>query len=82
LLELTTTGLKEKTAKIQAKELDEYKYLVDRYNYDDDVADEATKKRMEKHRHNAEIAQDLLINNLYNEKFPSKMSKELVKILS
>jgi hypothetical protein len=80
LLELTTTGLKEKTAKIHAKELDEYKYLIDRY--EDEVVDDDTKKRIEKHRHNAEIAQDLLINNLYNDKFSSKMSKELVKILS
>jgi stress-induced morphogen len=82
LLELTTHGLREKTAKIHAKEIDEYNYLYNISKEDEEDFSEDAKKRMNAHKHNADKAQDLIVNKLYNENFPSKVSKELTKVLS
>jgi uncharacterized Zn-finger protein len=82
LLEITRPGFIEKTSKLQSKSYNEYTYLTKRYNGEDEVADEDTLKRINKHKMNSEKAQDLLLNNFYDDKFSGKMSKELVKLLT
>lgn len=82
MISLVKPKLIEKTSQIQVKEQDEYNYLRKRYNGEDEVADEDVQKRMDLHKFYSDLATDMITNKIYDEKFPTKMSSELVKVLS
>jgi hypothetical protein len=82
MISLVKPKLIEKTCQIQAKEQNEYNYLCNRYNGDDEVADEDVQKRIDQHKFYSDIAADMLVNKIGDTKFPSKMSSELVKVLT
>jgi phosphatidylglycerophosphatase A len=81
MLSLVKPKLIEKTSQIQAKEQDEYNYLRKRYNGDDEIPSEEVQKRMNQHKFYSEIANDMIVNKIGDNKFPIKMSSELVKVL-
>jgi hypothetical protein len=80
LIEMTKPGLMEKTAQIQSKAMNEYKYLVD--TYADETPDEDVQKRMTEYKNTSEQARDLMVNKFHDDKFPARLSKELTKKLS
>lgn len=81
MLSLVKPKLIEKTSQIQAKEQDEYNYLRKRYNGDDEIPNEDVQRRMNQHKFYSEIANDMIVNKIGDDKFPTKMSSELVKVL-
>jgi hypothetical protein len=82
LIELSRPGLIEKTYKLQSKSYNEYIYLTERYNGEDEIADQDTKKRIDIQKLQADAAQDMILNKFSDDKFSDKISKELVKILT
>lgn len=82
MISLVKPKLIEKTCQIQAKEQNEYNYLCNRYNGDDEKADEDVQRRIDQHKFYSDIAADMLVNKIGDTKFPSKMSSELAKVLT